>query len=211
MSDLRASGASISKEMATDLIHEFLMERAPYALATFQSDRGDLEPWLFVVFRRFVLGTYRSNQRSTDILLRWRQDLVKSDGEGYEGLKQDLAVVEAATASLPNKEKRALLLFFSDQGGSIRAVARSLGLSRWSTTHLILQAAAHVVQALNVDIGVGKDDLAVVSSGQTDEKSILNLAAKTNRSAGDVRIAVQNVRAILARLLEIQRSEAKGT
>src|SRR5258708_2519234 len=53
ISSLRRRGISISDEEATDLIHEFLLERAPFALATFRPERGQLESWLFVVFRRF--------------------------------------------------------------------------------------------------------------------------------------------------------------
>jgi hypothetical protein len=207
--DLRSKGTVISKEMATDLTHEFLMERAPYALATFQSERGDLEPWLFVVFRRFVLGTYRSNQRSVSILSRWHQDLVSSGNQGYAGLEQDLRTIEAATADLPSDEKHALTAFLSDEGGSVRAVARSLSLSRWSATRLVLQGVARVIRALNVDIGVAPSDLEIVVSGQTDEKSIEKAAAATKRSANEVRHAIKNVRAVLAKLLEIQRSEGK--
>jgi DNA-directed RNA polymerase specialized sigma24 family protein len=209
--NLRAKGAVISKEMATDLIHEFLMERAPYALATFRSERGDLEPWLFVVFRRFVLGTYRSNQRSVNILSRWREDLLNFTNENYQGLEQDLLTVEAATADLPTDEKRAMTIFLSDEGGSVRAVARSLGLSRWMATRLIFQALARVVQALNVDIGVEPSDLKMLISGKIDEANVLRAAAATGRSADDVRSAIKNVRQVLARLLEFQRSEGKDT
>jgi len=207
--DLRAKGTVISRELATDLIHEFLIERAPFALATFQPDRGELRSWLFVVFRRFVLGTYRSSQRSGDILKRWQKDLTATPSDNYPGLEQDLLAVKAVTAGLPEDERRALTTFFGADGASVRAVARALGISRWKATRLILQGAARVVRDLRVDIGVNESELGMLIAG-TQKKAQANSGVVTEPSAEELRLALQRVGSVLAQLLEIERSEEKN-
>jgi RNA polymerase sigma factor (sigma-70 family) len=126
ISSLRKRGISISDEEATDLIHEFLLERAPFALSTFRPERGQLESWLFVVFRRFAAGSYRNRQRMQMVLETWRHELPLADANEENEAEQDAQAVKSALKGLPKDERKALQLFLEQDNGSIRGVARAL-------------------------------------------------------------------------------------
>jgi RNA polymerase sigma factor (sigma-70 family) len=202
-SDLRAKGLRIPKEMTTDLIHEFLLERAPFALATFRPERGVLESWLFVVFHRFVVGTFRSRKRGQSILDKWQHEIHRLAADDERGAPHDLEAIEKALASLPPEEKQSLLLFLGAGGGSIREVARRLGLSRWKTERLIIQAFAKIALTLQVDIGLDSADLEMLAGGGSEYPGASRLRGLTGRSAPETKAAAERSRIVLSELLNI--------
>ena len=128
----------IDDGQAEDLIHEFLVERAPAALATFRPTKGDLQGWLFVVFRRFAVGTLRESSRHERLLAKVAEASAAEVAHD-EGFQLDLAALEAALTELPPEEHRAMLALLSS-GGTARGVARVLGTSRWRAASLISAA-----------------------------------------------------------------------
>ncbi len=202
-SDLRAKGFNISKEMATDLTHEFLLERAPFALATFKPDRGLLESWLFVVFHRYVAGTFRSRKRAQTILDKWQHELQGLPVIEERDAPQDLEAIEKALTSLPNEEKQALLLFLDDKAGSIREVARRLGMSRWKTERLIIQAFAKVALTLQVDVGLDSADLEMMAGGGSEYPGASRPGGSKGRASPETKAAAERSRIVLSELLNI--------
>src|SRR5262245_24585185 len=107
--DLASAGVVIDQEAAADHVHEFLLDRAPSALATFRPERGELKPWLFVVFRRFVLGALREQSRREKLL----RGLAASGGgdlsvERSRELPSDMDVAREAVKNLPPDQRRAI-------------------------------------------------------------------------------------------------------
>lgn len=199
-STLRRRGVAISDEEATDLIHEFLLERAPQAIATYNPDRGEIESWLFVVFRRFVMGTYRSNRRMESLLKMWGSEFHDFATAGVEKdyeIDQDLNAVKSALRDLTAQEKRAVTLFFENRRNSVRSVARELGLSRWKTARTIAQAGAKVALALGADIGVEMDDLLLLAGNKPH--------GVKPRSSPKARSFLKLVQAVVSRLADVEK------
>jgi RNA polymerase sigma factor (sigma-70 family) len=147
ISDVRARGVRIDDATATDLIHEFLLERAPAALETFRPERGTLSTWLFVVFRRYVLGSLNADAHRQRLLRTYERE---HDGEAdvrRHDEDRDHLAARAALSALPSEERRALRVFFGD-AGSVRDVARALGISRWRADKLVAQAIDRIAAAL---------------------------------------------------------------
>jgi RNA polymerase sigma factor (sigma-70 family) len=203
ISSLRRRGISISDEEATDLIHEFLLERAPFALATFHPQRGQLESWLFVVFRRFAAGSYRNGQRMRMVLEAWRDDLPLAKVPEENEARQDVEVVKCALKALPKAERKALRLFLEQDNGSMRAVARALRLSRWNATRLVLRSVARVAVALDVDIGLDHAELQLLLGSRSDANA--SGARSSGRRLTDVRQAILRVHNVLALHLGIAK------
>jgi RNA polymerase sigma factor (sigma-70 family) len=206
ISSLRRRGISVSDEEATDLIHEFLMERAPFALATFHPERGQLESWLFVVFRRFAIGSYRNKQRMQTILEAWRDD-ISLDGVNEENeFTQDVQVVQAALKALPKEERKALRLFLEQDDGSMRAVARALRLSRWKATRLVVRSVARVAAALEVDIGLEPIDLHLLLGGGVHADASGTRTRSSGQRVTGTRRAIQRIYNVVALRLGISRT-----
>jgi RNA polymerase sigma factor (sigma-70 family) len=135
---LRRTGFVIEHETAVDYVHQFLIERAPAALGTFRPDRGNLKGWLFVVFKRFVLGAQRERASHERQLRRFAADAVPAQAEHEQPL--DLVAVRNAVAALPADQRRAVRALLRSPAGSVRDVARSLGVSRWRASQVVSEA-----------------------------------------------------------------------
>ena len=208
-SDLRAKGFNISKAVATDLTHEFLLERAPFALATFKPERGLLESWLFVVFHRFVAGTFRSRKRGQAILDKWQHEIQGAAVVEERDAPHDLQAIEKALATLPSDEQEPLLLFLGEGGGSIREVARRLGLSRWKAERQILQAFAHIARQLRIDVGLDAADLDLIAGNSVG--ATVGLGGAKRQSSPDAKAAIRRSRLVLSELLNIGESRKHRT
>ena len=148
-----------------DYVHQFLVERAPAALRTFRPDRGDLKGWLFVVFKRFVLGAQRERASHERQLRRFAADAIPSQTE--HELPLDLIAVRNAVAALPAEQRRAVRTFLRSSAGSVRDVARSLGVSRWRASQLVSEA----LTTLSARLGFpGKPPRGVREIIETDEE-----------------------------------------
>jgi RNA polymerase sigma factor (sigma-70 family) len=150
---LRSAGLRIDREAAVDFVHEFIIERAPGALATFCPERGELKGWLFVVFRRFVLGTLRERTRQAR-LIRAVAEHATSHPVEHE-LAFDVDAARRAIAELPSEQRRAVRVFLETPDGSIRETARRLGVSRWRASQYVSQA----LEFLAARLGFPNDDL----------------------------------------------------
>ena len=152
---LKRRGARIHRERESDLVHQFLVERAPQALATFQPDRGSIESWLFVVFRRFVFEQLEKEQRYDAVL----NALVREPSEGQPATAEDdydRAAVTRAIDSLSSEQRDVLRSFLTSQ--SLRTTARSVGRSRWQARRLLMEAVVAVGRALDVDLAALRED-----------------------------------------------------
>ena len=152
----------LSNEEGEDLIHEFLLDRAGAALKSFDPQRGSIEGWLFVVFRRFVLGRYREQERARRVVSN--ASVLQSDvALGDPGTRLDLQKTRTALGRLPTQQRRALQVFFGESGGSIRSVARTLSLSRWRAQRLVSEAMERVAAELGIDLTEGGHEVGQLS------------------------------------------------
>jgi len=143
--DLSRKGLVLGSDGERDLVHEFLVDRAANALATFHPERGALPGWLYVVFRRFVLGSLRTIERDRRLLESLAREASPRPSDDRAHI---LDAVDAAVDQLPKDERRALQAYFGDREHGERAVARALGVSRWKAGRLVARAAKTVVSAI---------------------------------------------------------------
>ena len=133
---LSARGFFCPREMRTELIHRFLLERARPALETFRPERGDVGAWLFVVFKRFVSGEWkRQGTSERKLVAKDPLELQAPSAEASE-MPSDLATTRAAISELPLNERQVLEVILLPRG-SLRKAARDLGISRWQTRQLL--------------------------------------------------------------------------
>ncbi len=149
---LRRTGVFLPEDLVSDFVHEFLVTRAPDALATFRPARGELRPWLFVVFRRYVLGTYRSQRRVRAALEALQEEMDVIEVTSGPDEAADLSRVADAIEHLPRERQQVLYAFFGAKASSIRATARELGLSRWKASRVLLEAVSDVAAQLGIDL-----------------------------------------------------------
>jgi DNA-directed RNA polymerase specialized sigma24 family protein len=149
LASLRSKGAQIEDDRQFEFVHQFLVEQAPKALATFRADRGDVEPWLFVVFRRFVAEQLQKESRSEHLLWSFQGESPSSIHDTTAEDRHDAAAVRRAIDALPAEQQQVLWSFLRTQ--SVRNVARQFSLSRWQTRRLLDVAIEEVVHSLGSD------------------------------------------------------------
>lgn len=74
---MRRKGWAIVHEFEVDLVHEFLIRRAPTMLARYDHGRGTLEGLLAISFRNFVVSELRTRRNAPELLV---------DKESLEGV-----------------------------------------------------------------------------------------------------------------------------
>ncbi len=202
--DLRRRGTVVTRDEATELLHEFLLEQAPYALRTFDPERGQLDQWLFVVFRRFVLGRLQTHRRQARLVTALHDVGHEPPGPSSESEQPgDLEAARCAIAELPAPQRHALLALL-EPSGSVREVARRLGTTRWRARRLVVLAVASVALALDVDVGLEREDLELLVASEGDP-SIVRAAAAAGVAAEQAHAAVRRVHHTLMVLLGISR------
>ena len=146
--DLRAGGLRLSDDDATDFLHDFLLNRAPRALRSFDGTKGNLRSWLFVVFRRFVLEQRRKALRRGDLVRRLASQATEVDQPPFAA---DVQTVHAAMGRLPVIERRALRAYFKDgERESWRRVAAELGVSRTEARRLVSKALDRLARSVGI-------------------------------------------------------------
>ena len=146
LSQLRRGGLAIDEEASQDFIHEFLIERAPSALNTFRPERGELKGWLYVVFKRFILGSVRDRARREQLLLKFSAEFAV---HSVDSDHSELNALRAAVTTLSTDEQRAVEAFLKSSHQSIRDVARILNVSRWRAGALMNSAIANLTEKLS--------------------------------------------------------------
>jgi RNA polymerase sigma factor (sigma-70 family) len=139
---LRRGGMNLDDETAHDLAHEFLVERAREAVATFQPERGELKGWLYVVFKRFVQGAFRDRSRRLHLLEKFAVEAAAgaNSGGGSEPYEEQAQQLRGAIAKLSAEQQRAVRTFLESPNQSVRDVARLMKISRWRASSLMAQA-----------------------------------------------------------------------
>jgi RNA polymerase sigma factor (sigma-70 family) len=149
--DLRSSGLRLSDEDGRDYVHEFLLERAPKALRTFDPAKGNLGSWLFVVFRRFVLERLRAASRRSDLVKRMAVETATPEAVSSGA---DVLNVRAAMRRLPLDQRRAVRAYFREgERESWRRVAVELRVSRGEARRLVTAGLEELTRL----VGLGGD------------------------------------------------------
>lgn len=129
---LRRKGWKIPHDVEHDLIHEFLIRRARAMLAKYAPERGTMDGLLAVAFRNFVISELRVHKHQEDL---WASQLLREPSR----VGNDLTRIEALLALSMASPEQLLALRALIDGGSLRAAARTLGLSRWETRKLLAE------------------------------------------------------------------------
>ena len=147
ISDLRHRGAIVGDDLRHDLILDFIVSRAPNALKTFEPSEGTLPGWLYVVFRRYVLEKLRQRTGRARVLASLATDRslrpdTLSPKESIE-LKRIGELIDSMS-----KDAQSAIQSYFEANGSIRAVARALGVSRDRAKIILLDSVSLIVQEI---------------------------------------------------------------
>jgi RNA polymerase sigma factor (sigma-70 family) len=151
ISRLRGSGVAIDEETAQDSIHEFIVDRARDAVRTFRPELGELKGWLYVVFRRFVVGKFQTQVRRNRLLSQFASEVAVDTADNGHSASRDLASLGHAILQLSHEHRSAVNAFLHAPDPSVRAVARSLGISRWKASTLLNSALSQLSAQLRGD------------------------------------------------------------
>jgi RNA polymerase sigma factor (sigma-70 family) len=195
---------SVQQDQHADMIHEFLLERAPDALRSFDPSRGEIAPWLYVVFRRFALGRLQNDRRRVEVLEELAREPSVADSIDDP---LDTERMSNAWRKLPGLEQRALRAYLEH---GVQGATRAMGVSPWHVKRIVILALAKLLLDLRLYTGVDPADLALLAHGSGDDRHILWLAHKMGRPSSEARKAVQRARHGLAALFANQGHPEKG-
>jgi len=180
---LRATGPWQIND-GVDLVHDFLVERLPQALVSYDPQRGPIRPWLYTVFIR-----YAKRRLSEQVALRERLLSLESVGEVVTGqLDQGETLtaeqrqrVQDALRQLPDDLRAILLTYFGNgpEAGSIRTLARQFKWSRHRAGQTVLVALATLAAQLEEQGILTDEEFAVCRAhfvhGETWEEVAVRL------------------------------------
>ena len=131
-----------------DLVHDFVVDRLPQALTTFDSARGPIKPWLFTVFGRYARRRLRE---ISSLHKRWTNEdfaepILLPQPEVSDLRPDQTIIVRNAVNQLPEDQRMSLSLYFGKgrDAGSLNAIARKFDWSKHKSKQTILKAIASV-------------------------------------------------------------------
>lgn len=189
---LRATGPwQINEGM--DLIHDFLVERLPQALVSYDPQRGTLEPWLYTVFIRYARRWLAKNSA-------FEERMVSLEKAGDAALEQpvwekeffpfvECQRVQTALAQLPDHLRTVLLTYFGhgQEAVSIRALARKFKWSRHRAFQMLLEGLAMIAVQLEEQGILTKEELAVCRARFMHSESWEEVATQCGKTPYQVR------------------------
>jgi hypothetical protein len=102
-------------------------------LSKYAPERGSLDGLLAVAFRNFVISQLRTHKHQESL---WASQVLREP----EMVGNDLKRIEALLALSATSPEQLLAIRALIEGGSLRAAARNLGLTRWETRRRIADA-----------------------------------------------------------------------
>jgi DNA-directed RNA polymerase specialized sigma24 family protein len=135
-----------------DLVHDFLVDRLPQALVSYDARIGPLPPWLYRVFANYARK--RRLERAA-VQKRWQslagvgEPAAPASDEG-EAAADDRCVGDALGQLAP-EERDTLHAYFgrAPEAGNVRAVARRFRWSRHRARQVLLQALGALAARLH--------------------------------------------------------------
>jgi hypothetical protein len=200
---------------ATDLLHDFLVDRLPSALASYDPQVGPIEPWLYAVFRRYVNRCLREDavsRKKWSSLHGW-EGAIKGTTDKTEPLSPGLvAYVRDALARLPDQMRLVLLAYFGTGGdsGSERALARMLHVSRYAVRRQLLIALCDLATQLRDTRLFSAKELRACQDRLVESRKWEDIATDIGTSRDEAESLVRNVLITLGTALT-QCGQAQNT
>jgi RNA polymerase sigma factor (sigma-70 family) len=181
-----------------DLVHDFVLERLPRALASYNPQVGPIEPWLFAVFRRYLNRCLREEaaaRRGWLSLEPW-EDSIPAKADTAEVLSPArLDRVREALRKLPDELRSVLLAYFGRGPGSgnERALSRMLHLSRYTVRQRLLTAMNDLAAQLEGEDFFSQEELRACRDCLVERKGRDDIAAELGKTREEVESLVRNV------------------
>lgn len=141
---------------ASDLVHDFFIERWASVVTNYRPEQGALRPYVYAAFMRFARrqSLRRSLARGPSSIFGdiSAEGTDRGTDDTSAESQVDLAAVAAAIERLPEAERRAVVEYV--QTGSIRKAAVAGGVGRYQAHTLVAQAIARIALAMATPAGV---------------------------------------------------------
>lgn len=136
-----------------DLIQDFIHERLPNALRTFNPEVGELEPWIYTVFRNFAIcrknEEKRLNQRFVSLTDLVEPPLTRGEVPENTLTQATPSQIKASLTKLNPESRRIVLTYFSEnKQASFRALSRQFKMTRYTARKRLFEALAVLVSDL---------------------------------------------------------------
>lgn len=174
-----------------DVLHDFLVERLPQALVTYDPEQGPMRPWLFTVFVRYAR---RRLLERASVKNRWLSFESLTDAEMVR-LVQEKPLSEEqkkrirnALQKLPYEFQMCLLTYFGNEPefGNIRALARKFDWSRHRAQQVLLRALAALSAQLKEGV-LADEELEVCRAHLVHGETWERIAGKLKKSEHQAR------------------------
>lgn len=211
---LAATGPWPANE-GTDLIHDFLIERLPKSLRSYDPNVGPIPPWLYTVFLNYAKRRL-IDQRS--LHKKW-VSLTDLPGPANEQLDQSSSssvadqtvsntdhTVKDALDRLPIDHRSVLLTFFGGRpnAGNLRATARQLQCSRHQVRRVLFEALGELAIALQGKGVLSEEELLICQDFLLLGKSWKQISEKTRIAEQEAELLLRSaLRALCSSLTRI--------
>jgi hypothetical protein len=183
-------------EDGLDVIHDFIIDRLPDALKSYDPERGKIKNWLFIVFLRYVkrrkleLSSWAKRKIDLDSIPELPNRVATID-ESFLHSGQDQ--VFAKMKDLDKEHSDALTTYFGEgsESDNIRALARKFKWSRYKAEQKVLEGLAMLSTQLNENSLLSDTEQSVCRSYFLEKKSWEEIAKAIGTSEHQARMMLK--------------------
>jgi RNA polymerase sigma factor (sigma-70 family) len=180
-----------------DLIHDFIVDKLPSALKTYDPEKGELKKWLYIVFLRYAkrrrIEISRSRNRTVDLdsLPGLIDESISSDK--FVAYLQHQDIVDAL-GDIDQKHRLILNFYFGDEkkSGNIREIARKFEISRHLAEKMVLEGLAILSVKLNEPGILSNEEWEVCKYYLAQKYTWQRVAEKIDKTENQARNILRN-------------------
>lgn len=180
-----------------DLIHDFILDRLPIAIHSFDPQKGKIKSWLFIVFIRYAkrrrLELNSNSKRKIDL------DNIGELPQGGTSIDEyhltfQRKKVNYALNTLNKTHQEILQTFFGDSSSAnnVRALARKYNLSRHRAEKMLLEGLAMLSAQLNEPGILSKEEMLISKYYFLEGKAWERIAELTGKTEFHARSTLKN-------------------
>jgi DNA-directed RNA polymerase specialized sigma subunit len=179
-----------------DVIHDFVIDRLPDALKSYDPERGKIKNWLFIVFLRYAkrrkleLVSWSKRKIDLDSIPELPSQNANIDKSFFSYLQNKIT---SKMEGLDKEHKMALVTYFGEESesGNIRALARKFKWSRYKAEQKVLEGLAMLSAQLNENSLLSDTEQSVCRSYFSDKKPWEEIAKAIGMSEHQARMVLK--------------------
>lgn len=196
-----------------DLVHDFVIERLPQALASYDPDVGPIRPWLSVVFQRYARRRLaeRASLQKRCLSLESLGGIIlpQSDSDRTPSLEQQQSI-EDAFKELPDESRSILFAYFGNgpESGNFRALARRFNLSRHRAQQSFFLALGSLAERLEGKGVLSREEIRICRAHLISGQSFAEIAECFGETEDEIRSLLRSALATLGAALSSASQQA---